>query len=75
MTPHQIIFLVFSIVISVALLFDLGLISKKDKDMTMKKAIAQTLFWVGLSLSFSLFIWFESGREDATRYVSAYLLE
>ena len=75
MTPHVIIFIVFSIVITVALFFDLGLNSKSEKDMTMKKAILQTLFWVGLSLSFSLFIWFESGREDATRYISAYLLE
>jgi tellurite resistance protein TerC len=75
MTPHQIIFLVFSVVIVAALVFDLGLLSKKDKDMTMKKAIGQTIFWVCLSLSFSLFIWFESGREDATRYISAYLLE
>lgn len=75
MTPHQIIFLVFAVVITAALILDLGLLSRNNRDMTMRKAIIQTLFWVGLSLSFSFFIWFESGREDAARYISAYLLE
>lgn len=75
MTPHQIIFLVFSLVIPAALIIDLGLLSKKDREISIRKAVIQTVFWVTLSIAFSLFIWFESGREDTVRYLSAYLLE
>jgi tellurite resistance protein TerC len=54
---------------------DLGLLSKKDAVITLKKALAQTIFWVVLALAFCAFIWFENGTEDALQYVSAYLLE
>jgi tellurite resistance protein TerC len=58
-----------------ALVFDLGLLSKKNTVMTLKNALVQTVFWVALALAFCAFIWFENGPEDALQYVSAYLLE
>ena len=71
----SIIYLIFSAVIVVALIFDLGLLSKKDEIISTKKALFQTIFWVSLSLGFCAFIWYEHGREDAIQYISAYLLE
>jgi tellurite resistance protein TerC len=58
-----------------ALTFDLGLLSKKGKAITIEKALLQTLFWVCLALGFFVFLWFEKSREIATQYVSAYLME
>ena len=73
------IYLVFSAVIIVALIFDLGLLSKKGKIVSLKAALVQTGFWVLLSFLFCGFIWFENaggnGKEDAVAYISAYLLE
>ena len=75
----QLIYLVFSAVIILALVFDLGLLSKKNAVITIRIALLQTLFWIILSLLFCLFIWYENdggnGKADAVRYVSAYLLE
>jgi tellurite resistance protein TerC len=59
----------------IALLFDLGLMSKKGATITIKKALVQTLFWVGLSVAFWLFLWFEKDTIVATKYISAYLME
>jgi len=75
MDTNQIIFLVFGGVIFLALLLDLGLLSKKNAVITMKAAIIQTIFWVSLSLAFCAFIWYENGKNDAMQYLSAYLLE
>lgn len=75
MDTNQLIFIVFGAVIFIALILDLGLLSKKNAEISMKTAIIQTTFWVMLSLSFCVFIWYENGKEDAIKYISAYLLE
>lgn len=79
MDKQLLIYLVFSAVIVAALAFDLGLLSKKNKVVSVKAALIQTTFWVLLSLAFCCFIWIENeggnGQSDAISYISAYLLE
>lgn len=75
MTPTQISYLTFGIVLVLALVFDLGLLSKKGSTITIKKALYQTLFWVGLSVAFCIFLFFEDGSTVATKYFTAYLME
>ncbi|MBN8786719.1 MAG: TerC/Alx family metal homeostasis membrane protein [Terrimonas sp.] len=75
MTATQISYLTFGIVLVIALIFDLGLMSKKNTTITIKKALYQTLFWVGLSVAFCIFLWFEDGSKVATKYFTAYLME
>lgn len=79
MDKQQIIYLVFGIVVVLALIFDLGLLSKKNQKITLKTALIQTIFWVALSFAFCAFIWWENiegnGKKDAFSYISAYLLE
>ena len=64
MTADQITYLVFGIVLVLALVFDLGLLSKKGQTVTIKQALYQTFFWVGLK-----------GQGLALEYLSAYLME
>lgn len=75
MSRTQVIYTVFGIVLSLALVFDLGLMSKKHSKISIKKALVQTMFWVGLSLAFWVFIWIEKDSSVATKYISAYLME
>jgi tellurite resistance protein TerC len=75
MTTTQITYLVFGIVLIGAVVFDLGLMSKGSKSMTIKQALYQTLFWVTLGLGFGAFMWFEEGKHTALEYISAYLME
>lgn len=58
-----------------ALVFDLGLLSRKDQKITIRKALYQTFFWVGLALGFFVFMWVEKGERLALEYLSAYLME
>jgi tellurite resistance protein TerC len=75
MTVDQITYLTFGLVLVVALVLDLGLMSKKNTAVSMKKALYQTLFWVGLSVVFCVFLWFEKTPIVATKYFTAYLME
>jgi tellurite resistance protein TerC len=75
MDPKHISYLVFSIGLVIALVFDLGLLSKKSTSISYKRALLQTLFWVSLSMAFFGFVWFENGTHTALEYLSAYLME
>ncbi|MFM2337807.1 MAG: hypothetical protein RL115_1000 [Bacteroidota bacterium] len=75
MTRDQITYLVFGIVLVASLIADLGLLSKKDQKVTIKQALYQTFFWVGLALAFFVFMWIENGQKPALEYISAYLME
>lgn len=79
MGKTEIIYIVFCALVVVALIFDLGLLSKKNQVITLKTALLQTAFWVLLSIAFCIFIRVlnegGNGKSDAISYMSAYLLE
>jgi len=71
----QLTYLIFGAALILALIFDLGLLSKKGSVITMKKALVQTFFWVVLALAFGVFIYLYNGPQIALEYISAYLME
>lgn len=75
MTSDQVTYLVFGILLVLALVFDLGLLSKKNQTITIRQALYQTFFWVALALGFFVFLWVEEGHVIAFEYISAYLME
>jgi tellurite resistance protein TerC len=75
MSKEILTYLVFGTVLILALVFDLGLLSKKNKEVSIKKAMQQTIFWVALALAFFVFLWLEDGKQPALEYISAYLME
>jgi tellurite resistance protein TerC len=75
MTTTQIAYLTFGGVILLALIFDLGLLAKKNQAISIKTAAKQTIFWVSLSLVFFAFLWWEENPNVALKYITAYLME
>jgi tellurite resistance protein TerC len=75
MTRDQLTYLVFGIVLVLAIILDLGLFSKRSTHVSLKKALWVSIFWIILGLSFGIFIWYELGKDYAIEYVSAYLME
>jgi tellurite resistance protein TerC len=75
MTNTQITYLTFGIVLLLAVIFDLGLLSKKGTTVTLRRALFQTAFWVLLAFAFFGFIWYENGHKIGLEYLSAYLME
>src|SRR4051812_33496319 len=75
MTSEQLTYLVFGVALLLALVLDLGLLSKKSTTISITKALWQTIFWVLLAVGFFVFLWFEDGHIIAVEYLSAYLME
>ena len=75
MTQELVSYLVFGGILILALVFDLGLLSKKNKTITIKQALLQTFFWVTLALGFFVFVWIKRGQQTALEYISGYLME
>lgn len=75
MTREQITYIVFGTVLTASIVADLGLLSKNNKKISIRQALYQTLFWVGLALGFFVFMWIENGQKPALEYISAYLME
>lgn len=75
MTNTQVSYLVFGVVLLLAVGFDLGLLSKKSATVTIRRALWLTIFWVALAFAFFGFIWIERGHTLALEYISAYLME
>jgi tellurite resistance protein TerC len=72
---RQITYFIFGLALLLALIFDLGLLSKKGSVVTLRKALVQTFFWVILALGFGVVIYFEESHQQALEYLSAYLME
>lgn len=75
MTPTEWSYVVFGILLVLAIIFDLGLLSKKGKVVSLKQAFYQTIFWVTLGTAYGIFLWFEDGANSSLEYLSAYLME
>lgn len=75
MTSDQIVYIVFGSVLLLALIFDLGLLSRKNHKVSLKQALYQTFFWVGLAFAFFVFLWIQEGQRLSLEYLSAYLME
>ena len=75
MNHYQITYIIFGIVIIGALIFDLGLLSRKESLISLKKALYQTLFWVALAMAFGVFVFIYDGHQKGLEYISAYLME
>jgi tellurite resistance protein TerC len=74
----QVSLLVWSVTVSlVALLIivDLFTASRKPHDVKFKEAILWTLFYVGISIGFGIWVWSTYGSKFGTEFFAAYLVE
>ncbi len=65
----------FNVAILVFLLLDLGVLHKKNKEITFKEAIMMSLFWFVMALMFGGWIYYSRGEETAMAYFTGYLIE
>ena len=75
MQHHLLSYFIFTIVLILALVFDVGLFVKKNSKPTIKSALRLTFFWLLISLFYFIFLWVEEGSTTAIEYFSAYTME
>lgn len=75
MSKDQIVYTVFGFVITIALILDLGFLSKKNAIISVPQALKQTFLWVLLAMGFFIFVWMEEGQKIGLEFLSGYLME
>jgi tellurite resistance protein TerC len=75
MSPTIITYLTFGVFLLLAIIFDLGRLSRKGTTISIRQALLQTAFWVAMAMIFCGFLWYEDGHKIAVEYFSAYLME
>jgi len=68
-------YLIFIVALIVSFILDLFVFSKKNKEVSVKSASYQYLFWVSIALAYFGYLWFEYGTHTAINYLSAYFME
>lgn len=74
MSPLNIMWLIFGLLISFMLVVDLAL-NRKGKTISFKKAATWTVVWMILALLFDLGIYLTMGSHKALEFLSGYLIE
>ncbi|MEI6729631.1 MAG: TerC family protein [Pseudomonadota bacterium] len=65
----------FFSLITLLLIFDLGLLNRKHKDITIKRSLWLSLFYVTISIIFGLVVTFFIGAKDGDDFFTGYLVE
>ncbi|HSF53928.1 MAG TPA: TerC family protein [Algoriphagus sp.] len=76
---HPGVLIGFALTVAFMLLLDLGVFNKKSHIISNKEAAIWSVFWIGLSMLFSVFIYIvtseEVGMEKFSQFQSAYWIE
>ena len=74
-TNHLVLWIVFWIVVVLALFIDLVVLNKHHGKVSIKEALTMVCAWVSLALVFGGAIWFVHGSTQALEYLTGYLIE
>ncbi|MBS0615521.1 MAG: TerC family protein [Verrucomicrobia bacterium] len=65
----------FHILIGILLLLDFGVFHRKSRAVSRREAALWSVFWIGLSLLFNVFIYVYEGQQKALEFFTGYLVE
>ena len=65
----------FAALILSLLIIDLFILHKKDREVSIRRALIETGGWIAIALIFNLVIYYTRGAEKATEYLTAYIIE
>ena len=54
---------------------DLLTVSSKPHDVLFKEAAIWSIFYIGIAISFGVWVWLTAGSQFGTEYFAAYLVE
>src|SRR5438128_1884155 len=57
------------------IIFDLLVLHREDRQPSLKRAISESLIWIGLGVSLGIVFWLAYGSLAGQQYFSGYLIE
>lgn len=65
----------FFVIVIALLAFDLGVLNKKDHEISVKESLWLSAFYIAVALLFGLGVWYYRGADDALLYYTGFLVE
>ena len=77
MIDDNTVWIIFLVMVAFLLVLDLGVINRKKEDVSMRKALALSVFWISMGLLFGAFVFLAADMdfEHALHYYTAYTVE
>ena len=75
MIAEDTLWLIFIVLAASLFVLDLCVFNRKNEEITTKKAVVLSAFWISAGLLFGLLILFARGAESATEYYAGYIIE
>ena len=69
------VWLVFAGVVVTLLAFDLGVLHKDDRAISIKESMLLSTGYIGISLLFGAWVWWHLGAQSGTEYFTGFLIE
>jgi len=66
---------IFSAIVVILLILDLGILNKKDHEIGVKESLLLSAFYISIALLFSVWIWYQLGLQAGEEYLTGYLIE
>src|SRR5438067_8530181 len=61
--------------VAVLLAIDLGVFHRRPHEVRLREAITWSAIWIGIALLFNAFVWWRSGPQAGTEFLTGYLVE
>lgn len=65
----------FFVIVIALLAFDLGVLNKKDHEISVKESLWLSAFYIAVACLFGLGVWWHRGADDALLYYTGFLVE
>ncbi len=75
MSPENILWIVFAVIVPVVLVLDLGIFERRAHTIKTKEALLMTAGYVALALAFAVVIYFVLGQDKAFTFITGYVVE
>ena len=61
--------------VALLLVVDLGVFHRRPHEVRFREAISWSAVWIGVALAFNAFVWWRSGSQAGTEFLTGYLVE
>jgi len=67
--------LAFLALVALLTVFDLGLLNREDKAMSIGRSLRLSAFYIAIALAFGAWIWLEKGADAGAKYYTGFFIE
>ncbi len=67
--------ILFNVFVAAMLVLDLGVLNRRSRRMSFRRALAWSGVWITLALAFAVAVFFWHGRPEALQFVTGYVIE